>query len=206
MGSTMKNVMAVCVVLLCFAACGKMGKAQDDNALTDVDSMVVEPLPADSTHIEKATFAVTFPPGWVMVNEGERLVEMKVPDPENDAPWAAKASFRLETLPGAFRTAAAYVTEKVRRDETVAALDDVTANGITWKVMAFDAMDKPIMMYAPLPVPGVAKVYMENVGLEDPDVKAILESITLRTPPPPDTLAVGMLQGDTIAIGKEVGR
>ena len=206
MRSTMKKVMAVGAALLFLAACGKMGKAQDDNAMADNDSTTVETLPADSIHIEKEAFTVTFPPGWVMVNEGERLVEMKIPDPGNDAPWAAKASFRLETLPSAWRTAAAFVSDKLRRDETAIALDDVTTNGITWKVMAFDAMDKPVVMYAPLPVPGVAKVYMENLGLEDPDVKAILESITLRTPPPPDTLAVDMPGGDTIVIGKEVGR
>ena len=205
MRSTMKKVMAVGVALLCFAACGKMGKAQDDNAMADADSVAVDTLKADSTHIEKEAFTVTFPPGWVMVTEGERLVEMKVPDPANNAPWAVKASFRLETLPGAFRTAAAYVAEKLRLDDSATALDDVTANGITWKVMAFNAMDKPIMMYAPLPVPGVAKVYMENVSLDDPDVKAILESITLRMPPP-DTLSVDMQQGDTIVMGKEVGR
>ena len=170
-----------------------------------VDVVPQPTMKADSTHIEKEAFTVTFPPGWVMVAEGERLVEMKVPDPANNAPWAAKASFRLETLPGAFRTAAAYVAEKLRLDDSATALDDVTANGITWKVMAFNAMDKPIMMYAPLPVPGVAKVYMENVSLDDPDVKAILESITLRMPPP-DTLSVDMQQGDTIVMGKEVGR
>lgn len=205
MRSTMKKVLAIGAALLFLATCGKMGKAQDDSAVADVDSTTVETLPADSTHIEKETFTVTFPPRWVMVNEGERLVEMKIPDSANDAPWAAKASFRLETLPGAFRTAAAYVAEKLRLDDSATALDDVTANGITWKVMAFNAMDKPIMMYAPLPVPGVAKVYMENVSLDDPDVKAILESITLRMPPP-DTLAVDMQQGDTIVVGKEVGR
>ena len=206
MRSTMKKVMVVGAVLLFFAACGKMGKAQDDSAMADVDSTTVEAPPADSTHIEKAAFEVTFPPGWVMVKEGERLVEMKFPDPGNDAPWAAKASFRLETLPGAWRTAAAFVSDKLRRDETASALDDVIANGITWKVMAFEAMDKPIVMYAPLPVPGVAKVYMENLGLEDPDVKAILESITLRTPPPPDTLAVDIPGEDSNVSGKEVGR
>ena len=185
MRSTMKKVMAIGVALLCFAACGKMGKAQDDNAMADVDSMAVDTLKADSTHIEKEAFTVTFPPGWVMVAEGERLVEMKVPDPANNAPWAAKASFRLETLPGAFRTAAAYVAEKLRLDDSATALDDVTANGITWKVVVTHGIDNPITLYASLPVPGIAKVYMENLTLDQPEVKDILESITLKTPPPP---------------------
>ena len=185
----MRNILICCFFFAAFlAACTSTGKEDAEV----VEESVVKEEPKDSTRFEKVCFNVVFPPGWVVRDEGDRLVEMKIPDPENDARWAAKGFFRLEALPGMPRTPQALVARQLKFDDTSTAVDDVTANGITWKVVETQAMDSPVTMYAPLPGTGVAKVYMESVGLDDDDVKAILESIELKAAPP-DTTSVEVI-------------
>ena len=179
----MKKLLIFCAVIVGLAACKKTDKADEGD---NTASTVVEEPPATPIQMDKKYFSATFPPGWEVREEDDSLVDLKIPDPDNPARWAAKGSFRLEALPRHPFTVKNSVDQKLKNDEgTSVTADDVTANGITWKVVVSNAIDSPITLYAPLPVPGIAKVYMENLSLEQPEVKAILESITLKTPPPP---------------------
>lgn len=179
----MRRIFIFCAVMVGLAACNKTEK---DGEGEGTATTAVENTPADSIRVDNDFFTATFPPEWEVREQDGSLVDLKIPDPDNPARWAAKGSFRLEALPGHPMTLKTVVDKQLKGDEgTSENTNDVTANGITWKVVVTNAIDRPITLYAPLPVPGIAKVYMENLSLDQPEVKGILESITLKTPPPP---------------------
>lgn len=179
----MKRLLIFCAVIAGLASCNKTEKGGDGEK---APSAVVEKTPADSIRMDTKYFSVTFPPGWEVREQDDSLADLKIPDPDNPARWAAKGMFRLDILPGYPLTLKNVVDQQLKGDEGASEnTDDITANGITWKVVATNAIDHPITLYTSLPVPGIAKVYMENLSLDQSEVRAILESITLKTPPPP---------------------
>ena len=179
----MRRLLIFCAVIVGLTACKKTGKDGDgENAA----SAAVEKTPTDPIRVDTKYFTATFPPGWEVREQDDSLVDLKIPDPKNPARWALKGVFRMDILPGHPWTLKNIVEQQLKGDEGASEnADDFTANGITWKVVVTNAIDRPITLYTSLPVPGIAKVYMENLTLDQPEVKAIFESITLKTPPPP---------------------
>ena len=179
----MKRLLIICAVITGLAACNKTEKESEGEKAASTD---VEQMPAEPIHVDAKYFTATFPAGWEVREQDDSLVDLKIPDPKNPARWALKGVFRLEALSGHPWTLKNIVSQQLKGDEGASEnVDDVTANGITWKVVVTHGIDNPITLYASLPVPGIAKVYMENLTLDQPEVKDILESITLKTPPPP---------------------
>ncbi len=146
----------------------------------DASATTSDLLTEDKT-IDMEAFTVTIPKGWKQPTEGNNRVSSILPAEDYADTFKYLKSFTITGLK-------TPVDKKMEQDKKTLGSStpvtegaDVTANGITWKVLKKEQADgKPTYLYTAAGEGKCVYISLEEVGPEDEEIKNILESVTIK--------------------------
>lgn len=152
-------------------------KATEDQAATNSGPDL---LTEDKT-IDMESFSVTIPKGWKQPTEGNNRVSSILPAEDYENTFKSLKSFTITGL----KTA---VDKKIEQDKKTLGANspvtegaDLTVNGITWKVLKKEQADgQPTYIYTSAGENKCVYASIENVGTDDAEIKAIIESVKIK--------------------------
>ena len=152
-------------------------KATEDQAATNSGPDL---LTEDKT-IDMESFSVTIPKGWKQPTEGNNRVSSILPAEDYENTFKSLKSFTITGL----KTA---VDKKIEQDKKTLGANspvtegaDLTVNGTTWKVLKKEQADgQPTYIYTSAGENKCVYASIENVGTDDEEIKAIIESVKIK--------------------------
>lgn len=152
-------------------------KATEDQTATNSGPDL---LTEDKT-IDMESFSVTIPKGWKQPTEGNNRVSSILPAEDYENTFKSLKSFTITGL----KTA---VDKKIEQDKKTLGANspvtegaDLTVNGTTWKVLKKEQADgQPTYIYTSAGENKCVYASIENVGTDDEEIKAIIESVKIK--------------------------
>lgn len=138
-------------------------------------------LLAEDKTIDLESFSVTIPKGWKQPSEGHDRVSSILPAEDYESTFKYLKSFTITCL----KTA---VDKKIEQDKKTLGTNspvtegaDLTVNGATWKVLKKEQADgQPTFIYTSAGEKKCVYASIENVGTDDEEIKAIIESVKIK--------------------------
>ena len=138
-------------------------------------------LLAEDKTFDMESFSVTIPKGWKQPSEGHDRVSSILPAEDYKNTFKYLKSFTITCL----KTA---VDKKIEQDKKTLGANspvtegaDLTVNGATWKVLKKEQADgQPTFIYTSAGENKCIYASIENVGTDDAEIKAIIESVKIK--------------------------
>lgn len=152
-------------------------KATEDQTATNSGPDLL----AEDKTIDMESFSVTIPKGWKQPTEGNNRVSSILPAEDYENTFKSLKSFTITGL----KTA---VDKKIEQDKKTLGANspvtegaDLTVNGTTWKVLKKEQADgQPTYIYTSAGENKCVYASIENVGTDDEEIKAIIESVKIK--------------------------
>ncbi len=138
-------------------------------------------LLAEDKTFDMESFSVTIPKGWKQPSEGHDRISSILPAEDYENTFKYLKSFTITCL----KTA---VDKKIEQDKKTLGVNspvtedaDLTVNGATWKVLKKEQADgQPTFIYTSAGENKCVYASIENVGTDDEEIKAIIESVKIK--------------------------
>lgn len=154
---------------------------QSDKAESQPTAKSGVDLLAEDKTIDMEAFSVTIPKGWKQPTEGNNRVSAILPAENYADTYKYLKSFTITALKTTVEKKMEQDKKTLGSSTPVTQGADVSANGITWKVLKKEqAVGKPAYLYAPAGDGKCVYISLEEVGADDEEIKTILESVTIK--------------------------